>query len=61
MNPLPCPCCSSDRIAHAVGDRSVRMNDRVTCLSCDLTMEGTYEPNSALVKWNVRPDESLSR
>jgi uncharacterized Zn finger protein len=59
--PSPCPCCASEQIGHAVGDRSIWMNDLVQCLSCGLTMEGDYEPNSALVKWEVRPEKSHAK
>jgi hypothetical protein len=57
MNPiiLPCPCCSSTRIGYSVGDRSVRMNDRVECLDCGIEMDADHDPGSALNKWNTRP------
>lgn len=52
---FPCPCCSHTRIAYSIGDRSVRMNDRLECLDCGLVMETDHEPYTALKKWNTRP------
>lgn len=56
-----CPCCGS--VAHwTCGDNSTRMLDRVQCMgdNCYLELEGTYEPQSALIAWNKRVDSSDS-
>ena len=53
-----CPCCGAPAF-WMIGNRDTRCNDRVQCLKCDLEMEGTFEPQSALEKWNFRVLEHL--
>lgn len=53
MKVKKCPCCGSKPF-HTLGYKLVRALDMVQCLVCDLSMEGDYEPYSALIKWNKR-------
>lgn len=55
MKPLPCPCCGSTTIHVSVADQSVKMPDKVCCLTCGLeTGEESYVQGSALAAWNRR-------
>ena len=48
-----CPFCGG-RSHHILGARQIRMLDVVKCLDCFAEIQGTYEPESALIKWNTR-------
>lgn len=50
---LSCPFCGG-RSHHILGARQIRMPDVVNCLDCFAEIQGTYEPESALIKWNTR-------
>lgn len=50
---LSCPFCGG-RSHHILGARQIRMLDVVKCLDCFAEIQGTYEPESALSKWNTR-------
>lgn len=50
---LPCPFCGNDA-HHTIGDKSIRQYDVVSCIKCDVYLEGDYEPYSAFKKWNIR-------
>lgn len=52
--PRLCPFCGG-QAHHTLGARQIRILDRVQCLSCFAEIEGTYDPNSALIKWNAGP------
>lgn len=52
-----CPFCGG-RSHHILGARQIRMLDVVKCLDCFAEIQGTYEPESALNKWNTRAQVS---
>lgn len=52
-----CPFCGGDAFWRQ-GDKSVRVNDSVSCYKCFAEIEGTYEPMSALTAWNTRMSNS---
>lgn len=51
--PRLCPFCGG-AAHHTLGARQIRILDRVQCLTCFAEIEGTYEPESALKKWNAQ-------
>lgn len=48
-----CPCCGAPAYWR-IGNRNTKTPDMVQCLECFLELEGTFEPQSALEKWNFR-------
>lgn len=55
-----CPCCG-EKAHWTPGDKNTRQPDRVQCLDCFLEIEGTYEPMSAVHKWNFRVLNHLTK
>lgn len=50
--PRRCPFCGG-KAHHTLGARRLRIPDAVQCLGCFAEIQGTYDPNSALEKWNA--------
>ncbi|WLY87226.1 hypothetical protein [Vibrio phage vB_VibM_83AMN] len=53
-----CPCCGSEAY-WICGNADIKMNDHVSCYTCDLELIGDYTPKSALIAWNKRSNEKV--